>query len=111
MQLQSSYETLSTNLHDVTTKNSSILIGIVVKIWLPHNCGFNFVDAGTSVVSGAGLRSLDCRGRGFETRWRHGYCVLILLYVLHVAACVTGLLLVQGSSTGYVFVCVFLSLI
>jgi len=49
-----------------------------------------------------GLRPLDYRDRGFETRWRHGCCVLCLLYVVQVAACVTGLSLIQGSLTGCV---------
>jgi len=71
----------------------------VVAIWLRHNCGYNFVDARGRAVSGSGLWPLDYRDRGFESRWRHGCCVLCLLYVVQVAACVTGLSLVQGSPT------------
>jgi len=91
-------------MHDVTTQKAPILIDTVVTIWLRHNCGYNFVDAGSRAVSDR--LTHYWRNRGFESLWLLGCCTFYVLHVVQDAVSATSWSLVQGSLTGCVWVCV-----
>jgi len=104
MELQPPYETLSTKLHDVTTNKAPILIDTVVTVLITSQLWVQFCRC--RWPCGLRCRSVATRLQGSWIRNPLIAWMLYLVFVVQVAACVTGLSLIQGSLSGCVCVCV-----